>query len=63
MTDRLLGRDNAKVEQVTLIGGAPRLQFKQDEASLRVQLPDEKPTHPGPYMLKIEGSELLGTSF
>jgi hypothetical protein len=38
-----LDKDNAKAEQVTLIGGAARL-------------------HPGPYVLKIEGSKLLGTS-
>jgi hypothetical protein len=38
-----LDKDNAKVEQVTLIGAAARL-------------------HLVPYVLKIEGSKLLGTS-
>jgi hypothetical protein len=51
------------VERVTLLGRSDSLKFNQDEAVLQVQLPNEKPALAGPYVLKVEGSESLGTSY
>jgi len=58
-----LNKRQASVERVTLLGRSASLKFKQDEAVLQVQLPNEKPALPGPYVLKIEGSESLGSSY
>jgi len=45
-----------------LLGDGKKLSFKQDDASLQVQLPIEKPTLAGPYVLKLEGNLPLGAS-
>ena len=55
-----LNSGQARAERVTFVGRSAALDFKQDAAALRVHLPNELPSLPGPYVLKIEGSQLLG---
>ena len=55
---RSLGSEQAKVERITL-NGRP-LSFQQDAGLLRVNLPAERSALP--YVLKVQGSESLGTA-
>ncbi len=50
----------AKVERVTLPGSSAPLKFQQTSEALVVTLPENTPSSPLPYVLRIEGSMSFG---
>ena len=58
-----LAKSYGKVQRVALLGGSDRLRFKQQEDALHVELPaNSRPKVMGPYVLRVEGSEAIGTA-
>ena len=57
---RQLGKSTAAVKKVTLVSTGEPLPFEQQAQALRVKL-GAIPAHEGPFVLKIEGTEVLGT--
>ena len=54
-----LGKRTAEVKKVTLVGTGAPLPFEQQPDALRVKL-GTLPAQAGPFVLKIEGTEILG---
>ena len=57
---RQLGKSTAAVKKVTLVSTGEPLPFEQQAQALQVKL-GAIPAHEGPFVLKIEGTEVLGT--